>query len=377
MFPAGFDKNTFLKNHWQQQSTVLKALFTDLIDCINGDDLAGLSCESEVESRIISGSAIDGPWGCVQGPMTEQTFAELPEKNWTLLVQGVDQWDELIHSLLSRFDFLPRWRLEDVMASYAPVGGGVGPHFDYYDVFLIQVSGVRQWQLGQVCDEATPLQDGGSVKLLQAFNERSARELHPGDAIYIPAGAAHWGTAISDDCITLSVGFRAPSEKEIISKALDNIIESMSEHNRYRDTPAAIDLNPAKINRAVGHHLSALVERLSPAVLAAAVDEAFGQLVTEPRHESGMEQEELYHIDDLNQLLAEQESILVTHAPHSRFAFSEHYLFVNGDSVSVSQTFAKNICEGCVGGQISDDEKQWLLQWLNSGDLSVDESLES
>ncbi len=166
-------QDVFLSEYWQQKPYVFRDALTDnvndILETVDGNELAGLACEEMVESRIIFGHGQTGEWRCEQGVFDESRFASLPEKNWTLLVQGLDQWFEEVRALFHYFDFLPQWRLEDIMASYAPKGGGVGPHFDYYDVFLIQVSGSREWKLGQQCDEKSELQSNDQVKLLQAF----------------------------------------------------------------------------------------------------------------------------------------------------------------------------------------------------------------
>jgi 50S ribosomal protein L16 3-hydroxylase len=367
-------KEEFLKNIWQQQPYIFRQVMNGIVDLVDGNELAGLACEDDVESRIISGREERGHWTCEQGPFPESHFAQLPEKDWTLLVQGVDQYSDEVHDILDQFDFLPQWRLEDIMASYAPIGGGVGPHFDYYDVFLIQISGSRQWQLGQSCDELTPLQKNTSVKLLADFQAEATHLLHPGDMLYIPAGKAHWGVADSDDCITFSIGFRAPSEKELISAILENIVNDLSENNRYKDQIKAIDENPAKMNSAVQHQVLQLMQTLTIEKLQKAAGQAFGQLVTEPRYSALDEPPE--DTDDLRSTLLDminnEEDLPLVIPPHTRVAFSDKQLFVNGEAYIVDEAFAEGVCQGLLSHTVLNDSTITILEGLvEKGDLYI------
>jgi len=224
------DIEDFLANYWQQSPLLLRNALTS-IDLINGDELAGLSMEPDIESRIIIGNADAENWQLKQGPFNENTFADLPEKDWTLLVQAVDHWIPEVRELLSEFNFLPTWRLDDIMVSFAVEGGGVGPHFDQYDVFLIQLEGRRLWKSGQLCDENTEVVDKLPVKILTEFDEQESWIMKPGDMLYLPPGVAHWGVAL-ENSTTISVGFRAPSHTETISDFGHYLSTHISDFNR-------------------------------------------------------------------------------------------------------------------------------------------------
>lgn len=372
---SSISKEDFLANIWQKKTYIFRDAKNDIVDLVDGNELAGLACEEEVESRIISGYDALGEWSCQQGPFDTSYFSQLPEKNWTLLVQGMDQWIDEVRDILADFTFLPQWRLEDVMASYAPVGGGVGPHFDYYDVFLIQVSGSREWRLGQMCDETTALQDHASVKLLANFETAETHQIHAGDILYIPAGKAHWGVASSDDCITFSVGFRAPSEKELLSSLLENMINEFSDHRRYQDNLASIDEHPAKINAAVHQQLTDFLHNLSTEKLQRAAEQAFGELVTEPRYSAfdeplAIEKNALKNAID--ECIAVQEDLELYIPPHTRLAFSETHLFVNGDTYCIDPVLAKAICEGVIPSQqLRDMPTDMLYTLLHRGDITL------
>ena len=168
-----------------------------------------------MESRLVSNGDATAPWPVRFGPFSEQDFARLPKTDWTLLVQAVDLWCPEVAELYAHFDFLPRWRTDDIMASYAAQGGSVGP-FDQYDVFLIQIAGHRRWQIGTVCDDKTPLVEGTELQIIDKFEAVDEWVLGPGDMLYLPPGVAHWGVA-QDACMTFSLGFRSPLLSDMLS----------------------------------------------------------------------------------------------------------------------------------------------------------------
>ena len=239
----------FIARFWQREPLLISAALPDCVDLIDGDTLAGLACEVDAEARLVIGD--DDDWRCEHGPFDASRFNSLPDRRWTLLVQSVDQWIPEVALLLDRFDFLPRWRLDDIMISYATDGGGVGPHFDYYDVFLLQLAGEREWQTGEQCDEQTPLRDHDELRLLATFDAEKTHRLAPGDMLYVPAGRAHCGTAIGSHCVTASIGFRAPSHRELLLDATEDVTANWNDNLRFRDSSTSIDSDPYCINNAV------------------------------------------------------------------------------------------------------------------------------
>ena len=159
----------FLLHYWQKQPLLIRDALPDYESPVSPDELAGLSLEPEVESRIVEERGADGPWSVRHGPFEEEDYQGMPEKDWTLLVQGVDLWVPQVKELLKQFDFLPAWRLDDIMISYACEGGSVGPHFDQYDVFLLQVEGQRCWQVGEECGTGTPMLEGTELRIIADF----------------------------------------------------------------------------------------------------------------------------------------------------------------------------------------------------------------
>lgn len=197
---GGLTAREFLRDYWQRNPLLIRQAIPDFETPLSPDELAGLALEEEVESRIIAPGE-QGPWQLRQGPFKEEDFSTLPEREWTLLVQAVDQFVPEVAELVEPFKFLPSWRIDDVMISYAAPGGGVGPHYDNYDVFLLQGYGRRRWKIGQRCTSESPLQDNPDIKILAEFEQTDEWVLEPGDMLYLPPQLAHDGIA-EDECMT-------------------------------------------------------------------------------------------------------------------------------------------------------------------------------
>ncbi len=245
---GNIDTATFLKEYWQKKPLLIRNAFPDFTPPIDPDEIAGLACDEEVESRLIFEEQEGKPWQLLHGPFNDETFEKLPNENWTLLVQALDQWVPEAADLLEAFTFIPRWRLDDIMVSFAPKGGSVGPHFDYYDVFLIQGMGQRKWQVGPKSHSDSKLLKGTPLKILADMEVTEEWILNPGDMLYLPPMYAHNGVAL-DDCMTFSVGFRAPSESDILLDFTEHLSSQLHEQQRYTDIdPADASQQPALIN---------------------------------------------------------------------------------------------------------------------------------
>lgn len=324
-----FKRQEFLNKYWQQQPVLLPALFQDFDDPITAEELAGLACEEFIESRLIN-TGKDGNWALEQGPFDETMFQQLPSRDWTVLVQAVDQWSALVNALKTPFDFLPSWRIEDVMVSYAAPGGGVGPHFDFYDVFLIQGSGQRRWLVGDRCPADAALLANSEQKILQSFEAKQEFILNPGDVLYLPPQIAHWGTAVNES-LCYSIGFRAPSVAEMLEGYSDSLIARSNPARRFTDSIDTLPLKPGAINPG---SLQRALEDLTELI----ADESsfakwFGCYVSNPKYPELVQPAE--HPLELSALRSrlQQGASLVRH-PCSRFAFlkyeSELYFFADG-----------------------------------------------
>jgi len=232
----------FLQDYWQQKPLLIKAAIKDFRSLITADEIAGLALEDGVTSRLVREDRTSGKWTLEHGPLVDDVFNRLPDDHWTLLIQYADSLDPRLSGLLNAFRFIPNWRLDDLMVSYATDGGGVGPHFDYFDVFLLQAEGTRRWQIGQTCHATTALVADSPMKILQHFDAQQEWLAEPGDLLYIPARLAHWGTAIGE-CITYSIGFRAPSHGPLAHQGeiSDDVIRQFQGIlQRYTSDPKAI-----------------------------------------------------------------------------------------------------------------------------------------
>ncbi len=270
----------FLAEYWQRKPLLIRQAIPGFESPIEPNELAGLSLEEEVESRIILKQG-SHPWELRQGPFPDDTYQQLPERDWTLLVQAVDQFVPEVADLLAQFRFLPSWRVDDVMISYATPGGGVGPHYDNYDVFLLQGHGKRRWRIGQQCSEDSQLLDNPDLRILADFDCQDEWVLEPGDMLYIPPGVAHDGVA-ETDCMTYSIGFRAPSHAEILVHFTDYLAHHLSDDQRYGDAGLNRPSDPAAIDPAA-------IDRLQQSVLRLVSDKEalatwFGRHMTEAKY---------------------------------------------------------------------------------------------
>lgn len=216
------DSERFLRDHWQQRPLFIPDALPGFMPPIDASTLAGLAMESSVDSRIVERS--QETWLLEHGPFSTDAFQR--DNPWTLLVQGVDRWFPEVAALRGCVDFLPAWRFDDVMVSYASDGGSVGPHFDRYDVFLLQGEGERLWRVGELCDENTPRLAHDDLNLLRHFVTVEEYLVKPGDVLYIPPGYAHWGIA-QGECTTFSLGFRAPRVSDLTARLTDAVLEKI------------------------------------------------------------------------------------------------------------------------------------------------------
>ena len=252
-----FDTDAFLRDHWQKKPLLIRKAWTAWRNPLDPDELAGLACAEDVESRLIVQARND--WRVESGPIPEKRFGTLGKAPWTLLVQAVDHHVPHVAALIDPFRFIPNWRIDDVMVSYASDGGGVGPHFDQYDVFLVQGLGTRRWQVGALCDNDTELLPHDDLRLLANFEATDEWLLEPGDMLYIPPRFAHNGVAVGDDCMTYSIGFRAPGRSELIAHYVDDVLGALSDDDRYGDAGLQAQTNPGEITADTIARLHAMV----------------------------------------------------------------------------------------------------------------------
>jgi 50S ribosomal protein L16 3-hydroxylase len=237
----------FLNHYWQKKPLLIRQAFPGFSPDLSPEELAGLSLSDTVNSRIVLEKHGAMPWECRYGPFSEQDYAELPDSHWTLLVQDVEKHLPNFASLLDHFLFLPRWRIDDLMVSYAVDHGSVGPHTDQYDVFLLQGIGKRKWQIQQQNLTADELLENTDLQILQNFNPEQEWILEPGDMLYLPPGVAHHGVALGE-CMTFSIGFRAPSTADLVQMLADHIAGKSGNDQRYTDGEIYPTNHPGELN---------------------------------------------------------------------------------------------------------------------------------
>ncbi len=334
---GGLTPAEFLETYWQKKPLLIRGALPGYQSPISPEDLAGLACEDEVTARLIMEKGGDYPWQLRYGPFTEEDFLDLPPTHWTLLVSEVNSWVPEVAALLDYFRFIPSWRIDDIMVSYAPGEGGVGAHVDNYDVFLLQAKGHRRWQINYTPVEEEHLIEDIDVRILSDFTPDEDWVLEPGDMLYLPPRIAHNGVAM-DDCMTFSVGFRAPSYEEIITGFLSYVAERIDPLARYSDP----DLKPQMYAGEIG---PAALERIRTVVRTLINDDEairswFGSYMTEPRRgrypepaEESLDAETLIHLIETGSRLKRSPLVRMAYIRHDD---GDTSLFVNGAEYNIS-----------------------------------------
>ncbi len=381
-YPLGeLSAEQFLRDYWQKKPLLIRNAIPDFEPPVSADELAGLACEQEVESRLIRFDPASDHWSLEHGPFDESTFANLPPRHWTLLVQGVDHWIPDAADLLAQFSFIPNWRVDDLMISYAVTGGGVGPHYDNYDVFLLQAAGHRRWELGGLCDEHSPRRDDAPVMILPQWQPEQSYELGPGDMLYLPPQVAHNGVALDDECVTCSIGFRAPAHNELLRSFSDHIGEQLGRETRYTDPDLSLQENPGEITAAALDKVQAILEHYLQD--RTRLTQWFGRYMTDPKYPELEEPGDDINADELGSWLAEG-GVLVRNEG-ARFAYVEHGpgpdaldLFVDGRAYTAhgdTATIARALCASRTlelaeqADSLSDETLNLLATLISSGAL--------
>lgn len=378
---GGLTVEEFLREHWQKKPLIIRGALPGFASPLSPEELAGLACEEETSARLILEKGGSRPWELRYGPFAEEEFMGLPEKHWTLLVQEVDRWVPDVAQILDIFRFVPNWRIDDVMVSYAPDGGSVGAHIDNYDVFLLQGLGKREWRICTTPMEEEDLVPDIDVSMLRDFEPDETYVLEEGDMLYLPPRIAHHGIAVGDS-MTYSIGFRAPSHEEIISGYLGRVLEEMDPQVRYSDADLEPQDHPGEIRREALDRIREIVRK---AITDEEIDRWFGYYVTEPkRGDVVIPPEESWDEDDFRDAL-EGGAWLERVAP-TRFAYIEHKagqisLFIHGDEYVLKREFffAADLLTGMetldidtLGPHLGKrDFVLLLLELINDGHLEV------
>lgn len=384
--PLGMTSAEFLRDYWQKHPLLIRDAFPDFDSPMQPDDLAGLACEDGALSRLISHDKQGDQWSVRHGPFPEEMFPGMPHQDWTLLVQDVDKWDVDVAALITHFSFLPRWRIDDVMVSFAAPGGSVGAHVDQYDVFLLQAVGHRRWQIDASDNPPMGFREDVELRLLQRFTANHDWVLGPGDMLYLPPNVPHHGVA-EDACLTFSFGMRAPSASELLGDLADTLTADADESLRYRDPDLAPANDPGEIDATAMTRVLTVLDQLRTSdperlgdwfgnfitVYRNAVDVAPPQLAPGETPRSRIEIEwDLQH-----------GAILHRH-PYSRMAWRKSAggarLHANGEAHSLAVADASRIAntailDGATYAALTEDGRHCVLGLMEAGHyhLALDE----
>jgi 50S ribosomal protein L16 3-hydroxylase len=254
---GGLSPARFLRDVWHKRPLLIRNAVPGFTGLLSPGEMQQLACRDDVESRLIRGSGTH--WQLDHGPFSKSDFKRLPKTEWTLLVQSLNHFLPEADALLAHFDFIPHARLDDLMVSYAVPGGSVGPHFDSYDVFLLQGQGRRRWQISTQTELA--LLDGAPLKILRHFDAEDEWVLGPGDMLYLPPHVAHYGVA-EDACMTYSIGFRAPTTEELAHGFLMHLQDTLTLEGRYADPDLRLQAHPGQISQAMLRQIEGMIAKI-------------------------------------------------------------------------------------------------------------------
>ncbi len=274
--PGGLPARDFLRDHWQKKPLLIRNAFPDFAEPLTVPEVLELAARDEAEARLVRHDA--DRWRLQYGPFKAAALRKLPPRDWTVLVQDTQHFSREARALLQAFDFIPHARIDDLMVSYAKPGGGVGAHFDSYDVFLLQGTGRRRWRISDQRDLA--LVDGLPLKILSRFEPQQEWVLERGDMLYLPPGYAHEGVAL-DECLTWSVGFRAPTHQELATAFLDHLRDKIALDGQLRDPDLREQPHPGEIPEGLRRDARDVLRRI--AWDDAQLEAFIGEFLSEPK----------------------------------------------------------------------------------------------
>jgi 50S ribosomal protein L16 3-hydroxylase len=368
---GGLSPAQFMRRHWHKRPLLVRQALPGVRPPLERAALFALAARDDVESRLVQRDA-SGAWTLRRGPLVRRALPPSTRRGWTLLVQGLDLHVDAAQQLLSRFRFVPEARLDDLMLSYASDGGGVGPHLDSYDVFLLQVAGRRRWRYGRI--ERPQWRDDVPLKMLRAFTPEQDHVLEPGDLLYLPPGWAHDGVAIGGDCMTASVGFRSPTSGELARAVLARLADSESRDRRdqrlYRDPRQPATATAGAVPPALQALARASVERLVDT--PGAVDCALGEWLTEPKPQVWFQA--------AGDRAARASGQGVRLDRRTRMLYDDRHVFINGESWRAAGRDAQAMhrladaraLEAAELARLSHGAREVIAEWLAAGWLQPD-----
>lgn len=365
---GGITAEQFLNEYWQKKPLLVRNAMPEIIGLLEPADAQELALEEHVTARLIrQKNKNPNEWHVKSAPLSKGDFQKLPNL-WTLLVQAVDHYSFDIAELWKKFPFIPQWRRDDIMVSYAPKGGSVGKHFDFYDVFLVQGHGHRRWQLGQMCDESTQFIPDQPLKLLAEMDVHFDEVLAPGDLLYVPPGLSHYGVA-EDDCLTFSFGFRMPNLSEMIDQVSDKFAENTSLKNPLADIARQQTAHLGEINSTEFAYLK--TQLLDYLTQAPEFDAAIMAYMSEASYPNNIPEPEEVDANDVAEVIGADYQIILE--PASRLLYRKQgdsfEFWANGDTVCISAAFMPYL------KQIADGESLLLDERFNEAEILEDIAL--
>lgn len=355
---GGLTPSQFMRRYWQKKPCLIRSAFPDFQPLLSRSELFDLAGQDEVESRLI----VHQPkgWKLRHGPFRKTALPPLKQPRWTLLVQGVDLHLDTAHELLSRFRFVPDARLDDLMISWASDGGGVGPHFDSYDVFLLQASGQRLWRIGRQKDLS--LEPDVPLKILTRFQPEQEHLLNPGDMLYLPPGWAHDGIAVGGDCMTYSAGFRVPQRGGLAGELVQRMADEFEDPTLYRDPAQEATATPAAIPDQLTAFATEALRRLVADRRSLAC--ALGEVMTEPKPRVCFDEPDTGWAPSAVRL-----------DRRTRMMYDAHHVFINGESFRAGGADARLMRQladqrelpSHVVAKASTDAQSLLTEWFEAG----------
>ncbi|MCR4530082.1 ribosomal protein uL16 3-hydroxylase [Acinetobacter venetianus] len=352
---GGITAEQFLNEYWQKKPLLVRNAMPEIIGLLEPEDVQELALEEDVTARLIrQKNKNPNEWHVKSSPLTKGDFQKLPNL-WTLLVQAVDHYSFDISELWKKFPFIPQWRRDDIMVSYAPKGGSVGKHFDFYDVFLVQGHGHRRWQLGQMCDESTQFIPDQPLKLLPEMDIQFDEVLAPGDLLYVPPGLSHYGVA-EDDCLTFSFGFRMPNLSEMIDQVSDKFAENTLLKNPLADIARQQTAHLGEINEVEFSYLK--TQLLDYLTKAPEFDAAIMAYMSESSYPNNIPEPEEVEASDLSEIIGTGYELILEPASRLLYRMQNGSLdfWANGENVCISETFAAQLKRIADGENIALDE---------------------
>lgn len=353
---GGITAEQFLNEYWQKKPLLVRNAMPEIMGLLEPEDVKELALEEDVSARLIrQKNKNPNEWHVKSSPLTKGDFQKLPNL-WTILVQAVDHYSFDIAELWKKFPFIPQWRRDDIMVSYAPKGGSVGKHFDFYDVFLVQGYGHRRWQLGQMCDESTEFVADQPLKLLSQMSVNFDEVLAPGDLLYVPPGLAHYGVA-EDDCLTFSFGFRMPNLAEMTDRLSEQFAKNSVLTNPLADITRIKTNAIGEINNTEFSYLK--TQLLDYLTQAPEFDAAIMAYMSESKYPNSIPEPEEIVVDDLLEVINGGYQLILEPASRLLYRQQDQLLdfWANGENICISQSFQAQLKQIADGASLAFDEE--------------------